>query len=473
MSEYLIVAEVDKIQSFIFRSSRLREIAGGSHLLTAFGDTIKAKYSEWLGERNVLSTGGGNFRLVVNDQMREAVIRDLRQRFEREIGGSMTITWIPYESETTVIQQGNRALRQAKLIGDVPEPLWHSPYHAICASSGEELAVAFRKPIDMPGERERYMGKITLRKGEIDAKVAISRKLRDKLAKLTELKAIQVHEKATEAETYAWDARQYVAYLVADGNSMGKNFNNCTPEMLKQLSPQIGDTTLNALANAIMHLIHRGAELLPARGFERDTLPVLPLISGGDDLFVLMPAPWSIHVASQFCEAYQKGMGDKLRDMKLIGENENATTGAAVVICKASYPYRTAYQYAHELLGKAKRRAKELNQSCLIVDFVVGSDTVAESNRIQPESHTFEEAGFFVDQRFALRGLPSRFCIRLRKHSSISEIRNLLSSVSDSFIHISNTLMLCKRHFPTRLVCVNCSNYGISAMTWTDSGMNT
>ncbi|NJL55491.1 hypothetical protein HC928_10085 [bacterium] len=33
MTKYLLVAEVDKIQSFVFRSSRLREVAGASRLL--------------------------------------------------------------------------------------------------------------------------------------------------------------------------------------------------------------------------------------------------------------------------------------------------------------------------------------------------------------------------------------------------------------------------------------------------------
>lgn len=408
--------------------------------------------------RNVLNSSGGSFRLVFpSEDAAKRAERVLQREFEATIGGSITITCLPYDENRQdsqgyprMIRDGNQKLRQAKLEGEEPEAVWHSPYHAICASSGEELAVAFRKPIDLPGERERYMGKITLRKGEIDAKVAISRKFRHRLAELTGLKPIQVHETATEAETYAWDARQYVAYLVADGNSMGKYFNNCTPDMLRQLSPQIGDITLDAFASAIMHLIYQGAELPSARGFERDTLPVLPLISGGDDLFVLMPAPWSIHVAMEFSKAYQEGMSAQLRSMGLLSEQENATTGVAVVICKVSYPYRTAYQYAHELLGQAKQRAKEVNQSCLIVDFVVGSDTVAPSHRIEPQPYIFEEAEYFVDYRFELRGLPSRILHQIETalihNQSTKPILTRIEELYPGFGFVENLENAIKRH---------------------------
>lgn len=407
MSKYLIVAEVDKIQSFIFRSSRLREVVGASHLLEQFGERIEQEYKAEYGKENILSSKGGSFRIVADEEKVEIIKKDLRQRFEQEIGGSITITHVKYNSVETVIQDGNKTLRRAKLEGNTSEPVWHSPYHAICASSGEELAVAYQKPVDLPSERERYLGKLTLKKAKVDAKIAISRELRDALTSTTGLPTIAVHDQATETETYAWDTKQYIAYLVADGNRMGSYFNKCSTTELRQLSSEIGKITLKAFADSIMCLIKRSEELSEEKGFGKDTLPVLPLISGGDDLFVLMPAPWAVDVAIAFSKAYQEGMSAELRSMSLLSEQENATTGVAVVICKATYPYRTAYQYAHELLGKAKRRAKEVNHSCLIVDFVVGSDTLATSNRMEPKPHTFEEAKYFVEHRFELLGLPS------------------------------------------------------------------
>jgi hypothetical protein len=412
LAKCLVVAEVDKIQSFIFRSSRLREVVGASHLLEVFGQTIEEEYKTKYGEKNVLSSKGGSFRIIVDEDEAgiDAIKKDLHWRFEQEIGGSITITHVEYQPREDVIKRGNVALRRAKLEGDAAEPLWHSPYHAICASSGEELAVTYQRPVNILGERERYLGRLTLEKAKVDAKIAISRELRNVLASVTGLSPIAVHDQATETETYAWDNRQYVAYLVTDGNRMGSYFNNCTPSELGQFSHDVGEITLEAFANSIMHLIEQSSELPKERGFRKDTLPVLPLISGGDDLFVLMPAPWAMHVASEYCKHYEREMTEYInKNISHFKSNETtATTGVAVVICKATYPYRTAYQYAHELLNKAKGHAKKVNQSCLIVDFIVGSDTVAAGRRVEPQPHTFEDAQYFVDHRFTLRALPSR-----------------------------------------------------------------
>ncbi|NJL55492.1 hypothetical protein HC928_10090 [bacterium] len=302
------------------------------------------------------------------------------------------------------------------MTGDDPDPIWQSPYHAICASSGEELATAYERPGGFlengqprfPDERPRYMGQTTLQKGDEAAAIQLVDEFIERMIEITNFQNVEKLPNPTEADTYAqFDPRQYVAYMVSDGNSMGAMFNACTTSQLPELSQRIGEITSDALIHAVEGICaetHRNGQM---------QFPVLPLISGGDDLFVLMPAPWAVDVVRHFCEAYQEGMSAQLHSMGLLNEQENATTGAAIVICKASYPYRTAYEYAHELLGKAKREAKKINQSCLIVDFVVGSDTVGSNDRMQPQSYTFEQAAYFVDQRFALRGLPSRIVHQL------------------------------------------------------------
>ncbi|MBL8152951.1 MAG: hypothetical protein JNM70_02105 [Anaerolineae bacterium] len=408
MDKYLIVAEVDKIQSFVFQSSRLREVVGASHLLEEFCKAISGDPKKHFPgiTLDILASGGGSFRIVVegDEAAVEAVGRDLRETFQREVGGSITITHVPFEPKQNVIERGNEALRRAKIGGDAPQALWHLPYHAICESSGSELAVAYERPGGLATERPRYLGPRTREKAKQDAKVAISRELRATMENLTGLGSIGIHEESTEPETYAWESRQYVAYMVADGNHMGAYFDQCSPNTLHELSEESGKRTLKALAEATMHMIERRPKTFPA-----DTLPVLPLISGGDDLFMLMPALWAIDVAARYCKAYEDdetGMTALLRSMNIITSDEKATTGVAVVICKASYPYRIAYQHGHELLGAAKKRAKAIGESCLVINFVVGSDTVVDAKPTLIHTHT--GSLYHLTYRYALRGLPNR-----------------------------------------------------------------
>jgi hypothetical protein len=450
LSEYLIVAEVDKIQSFIFRSSRLREIAGGSRLLEDLCEEIKQKYG-----RQALSSAGGSFRIVVDESEIDMVISDLRQKFEQNIGGSITITSLPYSSDSDVIKRGNAELRRAKLQGSDPEPVWYSPYHAICASSGEELAVAYERPGGFlpngqprfPDERSHYLGETTRKKGDEKAANELLDKFIGRMQKTTVYKKVEKLPKPTEADTYAqFDPRQYVAYMVSDGNGMGVVFNACSSEELPNLSSNIGDITTDALIHAVEGMCaetHRNGQM---------QFPVLPLISGGDDLFVLMPAPWAVDVVRRYCEFYQNGYNDQYHT--ILGMTEFvkkeveklrkeagflATTGAAVVICKASYPYRSAYQYAHDLLSEAKKQAKAVKQSCLIVDFVVGSDTVVADSRVEPKPHTFEDAEYFTRQRVDLKGIASR-----TRH----QVSEALSSEKDADQKITQIIKQVKRQYP-------------------------
>jgi hypothetical protein len=385
----------------------------------------------------VLSSKGGSFRIIVDevDEVQlDNIKKELCQRFKQEIGGTITITHVKYDSDDTVIEAGNRALRRAKLEGSAPEPVWHSPYHAICASSGEELAVAYEHPGGFPDERPRYMGQTTRKKGDENAAIQLVEKFIKRMQNPDEDEKVEKLSNPTEADTYAqFDPRQYVAYMVSDGNGMGSVFNACSPGKLPDLSSKIGEITSDALIYAVERICtetHRNGQM---------QFPVLPLISGGDDLFVLMPAPWAVDVAVRFCAGYQRGMSDQLRSIGLLETDENATTGAAVVICKASYPYRIAYQYAHELLGKAKDHAKkkEVNQSCLIVDFVLGSDIVTVGRHVEP--HTFEDAQYFIRHRMNLKGIASR-----TRH----QVSEALSNEEDTDQTIARIIKQVKRQYP-------------------------
>lgn len=416
MTRYLVVGEVDKIQSFIFQSSRLREVAGASYLLTQFDDKIRDDMKH--ARHDVLGSAGGSYRIVVegNKGAAEAVALELREAFETSVGGTMTTVVVDYEPVHNVIKRGNHALRHAKLAGGEPVALWHSPYHAICESSGIELAVDFAHPSGYkddnrktpyhPDERQRYMGATTQKKSDEGAAINLLTKFADHMAEITKRRPIERHGNATEADTYAaYDPRQYVAYLVSDGNGMGELFGHCTPDEYSRFSTKVPVVTQNAIIHAVEGM---GAES-HRNGVER--FPALPLISGGDDVFMLMPAPWAVDVAMRYCASYEDAMSKAVGDSigALRGSSYRATTGAAVVICKASYPYRVAHQHAHELLNAAKDRAKYIKQSCLIVDFIVGSDTVGISGDLPPQPHVAQQVQqYFLRLRYELRDLPNK-----------------------------------------------------------------
>ena len=68
-TRYLLAAEADKIQDFIFRASHLREVVGGSQLLTRFcgevPERLLSRYGNDAKENVVINSGGSSINLVL------------------------------------------------------------------------------------------------------------------------------------------------------------------------------------------------------------------------------------------------------------------------------------------------------------------------------------------------------------------------------------------------------------------------
>lgn len=426
---YLLVVEVDKIQSFIMQSARLRQVVGASAMLEDFGDLVRATPREYLGvdvpERDFIATKGGSFRvrLGTEAEARHAGKR-LRRRFEEEIGGSITIAEpVRIDDENTAVADGNMALRTTKAAGRDPVPLWHIPFHALCQSSGTELAVAYRTETQFADDRTmKYLGETTLAKGDShNERNIVLRKWLESLKTLHPDKSISIPDAVTDAETYAWDSRNYVAYIVADGNSMGKIFDVCDLKMAKRLSEQIGNVTRESLAAAVRTLMS-----VRDPDAERVLIPLLPLIVGGDDVFALLPANWALDVARQYIYEYEARMSALWREIGVFdalrraypdeytGEDTFvATLGVAVVVCKSSYPYKSAHEYGESLLKATKSKGKLFNpiQSMLSIGWIVGS-TLPDDEGI--ESYTPAQVEALLKFRYELRDMPGTVRERLR-----------------------------------------------------------
>lgn len=359
---YLLAAEADKIQDFIFRSSRLREVVGASQLLTLFckegaEPLLRDKYG---GDpaQDLVVNDGGSFRVIFADADKARQFgADLAELFRLTVDGSLTVAE-PVSLDGNfedANKAADKALRRAKnhRTGAVAEP--HMPYVAFCASCGVALAGDFGLlKGGREGRRTNYLCKTCQTKAVMSQE---SHAILDKF--------YAAYCESTDADPNSWpdwprDAddigdldlrkRNYVAYLVADGNGMGELFGRCDEEQIKTFSERLTPALNNSLA-------------IPAARFRTTVpgqaamVPTLPLILGGDDLFALIPAPYALDFARCFCLAYEDQMKKLVAQVKI---DAQPTVAAAVVICKSKYPYALAHQRAEELLKEAKRHCKLL-----------------------------------------------------------------------------------------------------------------
>ncbi|MEW6664388.1 MAG: hypothetical protein AB1512_04100 [Thermodesulfobacteriota bacterium] len=450
MTRYLLAAEADKIQDFIFRSARLREVVGGSQLLTRLCKEVPSLLAPRYGiqEEDVIIGDGGSFRILFSDADRaKGFGADLAEVYHRAGSGSLTVAEpVPVNGDFgKASEHAEDALHRAKRLREDWQSQVHLPYMAFCASCGVGLAVAHWAYY--AGEEARYLCESCLNKGAERPYGELGSFLRafyevvvgperdpaafDWPGKTTRE---EFYEKDPVEDIAAYDARRYVAYLMADGNNMGKAFSACqTPEQMRALCQGLSHAFRKALAEPTRLITNNNAD------DRLDFIPVLPLILGGDDLFALVPAPWALDIARRFCQVYEQEMTDLLRTIGL--SVPSPTVSAAVVICKSKHPYSLAHAAGEVRLKEAKRMGKRLvldgGQICSTISFevVLGGRLVTPPAKqvIRPTLRPYWADALnvpdywgltvkqLIDQRYELRNLP---------HKRLSELRSLYDPTS-------------------------------------------
>jgi hypothetical protein len=362
MTKYLIAADADKIQDFLFRSARLRQIVGGSQLLLEFSKTITDKLAQREGSGNgtaeIIINAGGNFRVAFQKpEHAEAFKEELAEVYHRVTGSSLTLVG-PEAYDDGEFHAANKKLQEklrlAKEKGQGPHSVTHTGLIAICASCGRALAATHGRLPHEPGSpTPRYLCQACQDKAQV-RQANQSAFLQNLIGRIED--NFKDSNRLTAQDPAAAIARldpgRYVAYIVADGNGMGKVFDSCqSEEEIKELSEKLEQAMWDSLAEPTNFIL---AEKDLIQRLQRDddiTLPIVPLIVGGDDLFVLAPAPYALDIARLICQTFQQ---------KMTTPGTPITIAAAVVICKSTYPYKLAHQRGDKALEEAKRFVKGL-----------------------------------------------------------------------------------------------------------------
>ena len=455
MSRFLLAAEADQIQDFIFKASHLREVVGGSQLLTRFGDDTQddsairhllTRYGA-----KAITAGGGSFRVLFADHKPERVQEFgqlMAEVYRRATGGTLTVAepilWAEIERYEDASQQVEMQLQQAKRSrghGGVTAQL---PFVAFCVSCGVELAHHYVKHHwQEADENAQYLCHSCRKKG-------LERnheRERDHPGVFLHQFFEQVIDDPTQISNYFWpgknpkidpttdlaqfDPRRYVAYLLADGNRMGRTFSNCSLEQADRLSHALTETLRHCVAEPVRNLMGHIKEEYPRLV---KLIPALPLILGGDDLFILLPARWAFDVARQFCLTYEAKMMTVFKDLGL-PLHPPPTVSATLVICKANYPFYLAHQAGQARLKEAKcvagtlalAQEADFHSSILNFEIITGSQLVRQEEPPDirdtlrpywlkpPDRAEFGRSiDLLLESRKALEDLPNRRRAQLR-----------------------------------------------------------
>ncbi len=372
---YALVFELNSIQSYLFSSGRLRDVAGASELL------------------DQMTYGDGNLLDVVLDAlgMDEKTIR-----FSRRAGGAIYAFCDDRDGLMRFMRLWTLAVQQWAPGIDFSLGVGEGATHAEAFDAARRAmnADANRKRPNLPlasplATRSRRTGQAAdgdaswkPKDGPMDAATARKKQMAD-LSKAGFLKRF-----APEGSNLGWrdwptdlegesgkgafpfngDDRT-VALIHADGNGLGqllmhirdaaKKDDSRFVELFRAFSNAVAATTQSTAQQATKKI------LLPARR-DGECLAARPILLGGDDITVIVRADLAMDYCKVFSEAFEKASRDELKklasDHNISGLPSRLTLAFGLVYLRASQPFHMAIHLAEGLLAEAKKAAKAKNQ---------------------------------------------------------------------------------------------------------------
>jgi hypothetical protein len=419
----LVGFDADAIQSWVFDSERVQVASGASHVLDKLNRQVNQQPGGIVGEhgiRGVLySAGGGGvlFAEVPGDP--EALVRTTRDWLEAR-SHELTFTVVaanlcvadlaPSNAGGALPAAGPLALDRFRVVGGIrgalvrlqvamrdakdarPRPATARVDRKKGETRAERCPSCGRRP---PGKRPvldaspgywcewcRGLRKVYLDRPE-------NRRKEDD-------KAVTFADLAESVER----RRQYLGFIAVDGNSMGAVVQSVGS--LRQLRAFSEATTRIYEAAR-----QRAREVL--RPYLKDVNDEeessLSLLSGGDEITLVLPAAAAPEVALEVLEAIERGfdqatgpdglLHEAFKDDRTILERlRNAGAAAGVIAAHANYPVRLLRRYANELQKNAKSTCPRPNRSAVSWLLLTDSSPLTEKLEASPGDEDWSVAAF-------------------------------------------------------------------------------
>lgn len=352
--KYLYGASVKKIQSYIFESSKLQEIAGASELVEYVCTTL---FDKLLGFRNAkvqkIIQAAGNIRAVIEDRetAEEIMLKFPKSATEAAPGIQLVqgIVELKNEKLTAADSQDLEDILKKQTPVLSPYKDWSVTRKA--PRSGRALyQLEDGEAYDIASWKKREV--VNLHWRNLEKKFGVEKPFQCNMEKLA-------------------GKDNFVAVIHADGNSLGKTLMKLKDspdygEKWCEFSQELDKATTCAAKRSYDEVFNQAQDKFRA------------IILGGDDLTVVCAAEYAIDFTKKYLE-YFKDECKKRHDV--LGP---LTACAGIAFIKTNFPFYYGVELAEMLCAASKKEAK------------------AHSENPVPSSFLFaKELGSFVDESFA------------------------------------------------------------------------
>lgn len=356
---YLYGASVQGIQDFITQTGRLKEIVGASEIVEEIcTDTFFETAGTGTEDYNLVRSAAGNIRYVFStrDACEDVVARFPREVMTKAPGIRISQAVIPLKEIALSEALELLELRLQHQRNRVPRP----------------MEVGY-----MGLARARRSGNVAVRMEDGEAICASIVKKREHATGIRLLRSLTGKPDPTAShfenqidKMVLRDGNRWVAVVHADGNGMGaiiqslgrlmegEQVDERVQKVFRDFSLTIDDCTKKAVQRAYKHVVTEFS--LERQG---NTIPIRPLVIGGDDITLVMRADIAFEFTATFLQAFEEetstGFADMFKNNRLTGLEPGLTACAGIAYVGDSYPFHYAHDLAEKLCHEAKQASKK------------------------------------------------------------------------------------------------------------------
>lgn len=372
MAWHAYLFEASSIQSYIFQTSRLKEIIGASELIASLTDTLLPTTLNALGISNQIRfsrCAGGAFYAFSEDQQAierlYAVWTLLLQQYAPGLPYDYALA-IDKKNEADALSDAEPAKLVSRNRQRVALPQ-AGPLTQRCARTGQAATrfsyvkqEAGADPIDDATDRKlRFARHSTL----------TDRFTHDATVEPDHWPVNLDPEPESEDDTakparlfpFAGDNRN-LAIVHADGNGIG--------QLLIDLKEAVSDSSFvdtfrqfsEVLSDATEAAVRRATDqvLLPLRTPDNPMIPARPIVLGGDDLTLILRSDCALDFVLCYLEAFERETEQRFSKLDLPIEIGGLTACAGIAFVRANQPFYMGAELAEGLTGHAKTASKAI-----------------------------------------------------------------------------------------------------------------
>jgi len=354
--KYLYSFEAKEIQKFILQGDKLKEMIGGSEIVSRLCDEfLKKTLKELGGEHEIIANAAGWGRIIFHSknglEQFYAHWPMLAAQFAPGLQVIQAVVELPDENNLLgAIDEINRLLRLER---NVIIPLLPEITPLVDRNLRTGLAAVIRHAKD-----DGLLDRQAVRKRSYEGQsLTISRQLNtDGLTWPEDFERIVDEESS------------FLAIIHADGNDLGSTLirikehiessSSDPKEIYGKFSEVIDQSTVGATQYAFDKVLKPAANA--RKDNNKGVIPGRPIVLGGDDLTIIVRADLAFDFIVDFLQEFESQSEKKIKE--LLGEKglpQKLTACAGIAFVKKNYPFVHGYELAESICGYTKQQAKQ------------------------------------------------------------------------------------------------------------------